>query len=88
MWFKRNIKSAFQEVRKEVSNINTFVQEHIVGMNLVQIFNRENSEFEKFKKINKNHLKAHLRSVFYYSVFLIVEILSALFYRTNYMVWG
>ena len=79
MWFKRNIKSAFQEVRKEVSNINTFVQEHIVGMNLVQIFNRENSEFEKFKKINKNHLKAHLRSVFYYSVFFpIVEILSAL----------
>ena len=57
-WFKRNIKSAFQEVRKEVSNINTFVQEHIVGMNLVQIFNRENSEFEKFKKINKNHLKS------------------------------
>ena len=78
-WFKRNIKSAFQEVRKEVSNINTFVQEHIVGMNLVHIFNRENSEFEKFKKINKNHLKAHLRSVFYYSVFFpIVEILSAL----------
>lgn len=78
-WFKRNIKSAFTEVRKEVSNINTFVQEHIVGMNLVQIFNREDSEFEKFKKINSKHLNAHLRSVFYYSVFFpIVEILSAL----------
>ena len=78
-WFKRNIKSAFTEVRKEVSNINTFVQEHIVGMNLVQIFNREESEFEKFKKINSKHLNAHLRSVFYYSVFFpIVEILSAL----------
>ena len=78
-WFKHNIKSAFQDVRKEVSNINTFVQEHIVGMNLVQIFNRERSEFDKFKKINQNHLKAHLRSVFYYSVFFpIVEILSAL----------
>ena len=78
-WFKRNIKSAFQDVRKEVSNINTFIQEHIVGMNLVQIFNRERSEFEKFKKINKNHLKANLRSVFYYSIFFpIVEILSAL----------
>ena len=48
-------------------------------MNLVHIFNRENSEFEKFKKINKNHLKANLRSVFYYSIFFpIVEILSAL----------
>ena len=78
-WFKRNIKSAFQDVRKEVSNINTFIQEHIVGMNLVQIFNRERSEFEKFKKINKNHLNANLRSVFYYSIFFpIVEILSAL----------
>lgn len=78
-WFKRNIKSAFQEVRREVSNINTFVQEHIVGMNLVQIFNRESYEFQKFKKINKNHLNAHLKSVFYYSVFFpIVEILSAL----------
>ena len=78
-WFKRNIKSAFQQVRKEVSNINTFVQEHIVGMNLVQIFNREESEYKKFKQINKDHLSAHLRSVFYYSVFFpIVEILSAL----------
>lgn len=78
-WFKRNIKSAFQEVRREVSNINTFVQEHIVGMNLVQIFNREDSEFQKFKEINKNHLNAHLKSVFYYSVFFpVVEILSAL----------
>ena len=78
-WFKRNIKSAFQEVRSEVSNINTFVQEHIVGMNLVQIFNREDSELQKFKEINKNHLHAHLKSVFYYSVFFpVVEILSAL----------
>ena len=78
-WFKRNIKSAFQEVRREVSNINTFVQEHIVGMNLVQIFNREDAEFQKFKEINKNHLNAHLKSVFYYSVFFpVVEILSAL----------
>ena len=78
-WFKRNIKFAFQRVRKEVSNINTFVQEHIVGMNLVQIFNREESEFKKFKTINRNHLSANLKSVFYYSVFFpVVEILSAL----------
>tara|TARA_B100001029_G_C15046709_1_gene447678 strand:+ start:137 stop:1891 length:1755 start_codon:yes stop_codon:yes gene_type:complete len=78
-WFKRNIKDAFQKVRKEVSNINTFVQEHIVGMNLVHIFNREESEFNKFKQINNNHLSANLKSVFYYSVFFpVVEILSAL----------
>ena len=48
-----NREIAFQDVRKEVSNINTFVQEHIVGMNLVQIFNRERSEFKKFKKLIK-----------------------------------
>ena len=78
-WFKKNIKAAFQNVRKEVSNINTFVQEHIVGMNLVQIFNREDAELKKFKDINKGHLSAHLKSVFYYSVFFpVVEILSAL----------
>jgi len=78
-WFKKNIKAAFQDVRKEVSNINTFVQEHIVGMNLVQIFNREDSEFKKFEEINEKHLTAHLKSVFYYSVFFpVVEILSAL----------
>ena len=46
-WFKRNIKASFQDVREQVSQLNTFVQEHIVGMNIVQIFNRENAEFKK-----------------------------------------
>ena len=78
-WFKRSIKSAFQDVRKQVSILNTFVQEHIVGMYVVQLFNRENIEFEKFKKINNNHKSAHIRSIWYYSVFFpIVEILSAI----------
>ena len=78
-WFKRSIKSAFQDVRKQVSILNTFVQEHIVGMYIVQLFNREDVEFEKFKKINNNHKSAHVRSIWYYSVFFpIVEILSAI----------
>lgn len=77
-WFKRSIKSAFQDVRKQVSALNTFVQEHIVGMYIVQLFNREDVEFEKFKKINNCHKKAHVKSIWYYSVFFpIVEILSA-----------
>lgn len=77
-WFKRNIKIAFQEVRNQVSLINTFIQEHIVGMNIVQIFNREKAEYNKFKKINESHLKSHLKSIFYYAIFFpIVEILSA-----------
>lgn len=78
-WFKRSIKSAFQDVRKQVSALNTFVQEHIVGMYIVQLFNREDIEFEKFKSINDAHKKAHIKSIWYYSVFFpIVEILSAI----------
>ena len=78
-WFKRNIKASFQDVREQVSKLNTFVQEHIVGMNVVQIFNREQAEYKKFKTINKSHRDAHLRSIFYYAVFFpIVEVLSAM----------
>tara|TARA_B100000965_G_scaffold155710_1_gene129696 strand:+ start:716 stop:2470 length:1755 start_codon:yes stop_codon:yes gene_type:complete len=78
-WFKRNIKASFQDVRDKVSSINSFVQEHIVGMNIVQIFNREKAEFKKFKEINSEHRDAHLRSIFYYAVFFpVVEVLSAI----------
>jgi len=78
-WFKRNIKASFQDVREQVSQLNTFVQEHIVGMNVVQIFNREKSEYDKFVKINKEHRDANLRSIFYYAVFFpVVEVLSAI----------
>ena len=78
-WFKRSIKSAFQEVRTQVSALNTFVQERIVGMRIVQLFNREKVEFENFKAINELHTKAHIRSIWYYSIFFpIVEILSAI----------
>ena len=78
-WFKRSIKSAFQEVRTQVSELNTFVQERIVGMRIVQLFNREKVEFENFKSINELHKKAHIRSIWYYSIFFpIVEILSAI----------
>ena len=69
IWFKRNIKKSFQDVRDQVANLNTFVQEHLSGMNIVQIFNQEDREFLKFKKINMNHRDAHLRSIFYYAVF-------------------
>jgi len=78
-WFKRNIKASFQDVREQVSQLNTFVQEHIVGMNIVQIFNREDAEYKKFKTINQSHRDAHLRSIFYYAVFFpVVEVLSAM----------
>jgi ATP-binding cassette subfamily B protein len=76
--FKRVIKKAFQEVREQVSILNTFVQEHITGMSIVQIFNREEVEMEKFSDINKKHRAAHIKTVWAYSIFFpIVEMLSA-----------
>jgi len=77
--FKNYIKVAFQDVRTEVSKLNAFVQEHLTGMFIVQIFNREKQELDKFKKINARHRDAHLRTVWANSIFFpIVEILSAL----------
>ncbi|MFL2585805.1 MAG: ABC transporter ATP-binding protein [Parvicellaceae bacterium] len=77
--FKKAIKSSFQEVRKHISSLNSFVQEHITGMNIVQIFSREDIEAKKFSKINMAHKKAHIKSIMAYSIFFpVVEILSAL----------
>lgn len=76
--FKNAIKKAFQQVRNQVARLNAFVQEHIVGMSIVQVFNREKREKEKFVAINREHRRAHIRSVWAYSIFFpVVEILSA-----------
>jgi ATP-binding cassette subfamily B protein len=84
--FKNAIKRAFQEVRTQVSKLNAFVQEHITGMVIVQVFNREDREKEKFRAINDEHKKAHIRSVWAYSVFFpVVEILSAV--SLAFLVW-
>jgi ATP-binding cassette subfamily B multidrug efflux pump len=85
-WFKEVVRKSFEEVRTEVTRLNTFVQEHIQGMQIVQIFNREEKELEKFKGINSRHRDANIRSVFYYSVFFpIVEIVAAA--STALIVW-
>jgi ATP-binding cassette subfamily B protein len=84
--FKNAIKRAFQEVRTQVSKLNAFVQEHITGMVIVQVFNREEREKEKFRAINNEHKKAHIRSVWAYSIFFpVVEILSAI--SLAFLVW-
>jgi len=76
--FKRGVKKTFTLVRNAVASLNTFTQEHITGMRLVQLFNREEKELEKFKVINDQHRVANIKSIFYYSVFFpIVEILSS-----------
>ncbi|MEJ6795801.1 MAG: ABC transporter ATP-binding protein [Flavobacteriales bacterium] len=76
--FQKTIKKAFTEVRNQANKINVFTQEHITGMSIIQLFNREKREYEKFKQINKEHQDAHIRSVWAYAVFFpFVELLSA-----------
>ncbi len=77
--FQRYMKVAFEEVRSEVSNLNSFVQERVTGMKILQLFTREELEFENFKKINARHRKGWLKTVLYNSIFFpIAEILSSL----------
>ncbi|MDO4229399.1 MAG: ABC transporter ATP-binding protein [Capnocytophaga sp.] len=68
-WFQKSMKSAFVEVRKEVANLNAFVQERISGIKIVQLFTQEQEEFEKFKQINEKHKKGWLRTIWYNSIF-------------------
>lgn len=76
--FKEKIKVAFNDVRNAVASLSTFVQEHITGMNIVQIFGSEKREFEKFKVINDEHRQSNLRSVLYYSIYFpVAEIIAA-----------
>ena len=84
--FKEAIKSAFQDVRTQISNLNTFLQEHISGIRIIQYFAREDQEMRKFKEINSKHRDAHIRSNWYYSIFFpVVEIISAI--SIGLLVW-
>lgn len=77
--FKNAVKSAFQGVRKYVSLMNAYLQEHITGMLVIQIFNREKVEYERFENLNREHEQANQRSVTAYSIFFpVVEIVTAL----------
>ena len=77
--FKERIKVTFNEVRTAVANLNSFVQEHITGMSIVQIFGAEKQEMDKFKSINGEHKQANIRSVLYYSIYFpVAEVISAI----------
>lgn len=77
--FQKKMKVAFEEVRTQVSNLNSFVQERITGMKIVQIFGREETEYERFKDINDKHRNAWVRTVWYNSIFFpIAEISSSI----------
>ncbi|RYE03323.1 MAG: ABC transporter ATP-binding protein, partial [Sphingobacteriaceae bacterium] len=85
-WFKEAIKSSFQEVRTQVSHLNTFLQEHISGMSVIHYFAREDQEMRKFVSVNTKYRDANIQSNWYYSIFYpVVEIISAM--SLGLLVW-
>jgi ATP-binding cassette subfamily B protein len=84
--FKEKVKVSYQKVRTQIANMNAFLQERITGMKIVQLFNAEKQEAEKFRKINHDYTSANLDSVFYYAVFFpVVELVSAV--SLALMIW-
>ncbi|HEX9981050.1 MAG TPA: ABC transporter ATP-binding protein [Flavobacterium sp.] len=84
--FQRKMQVTFEEVRNQVANLNTFVQERVTGMKIVQLFNREDIEAEKFGQINDKHRKAWIKTIWYNSIFFpIADIISSL--TLGFVVW-
>ena len=84
--FQKSMKSAFEEVRLQVANLNSFVQERITGMQIIQLFHREKIEYDHFVSINENHKKAWLKTVWYNSIFFpVAEISSSI--TLGLLVW-
>ena len=84
--FKEGIRSSFTKVRQQVAKLNAFLQEHISGMRIIQIFNAEQVEMDKFVVINNDHKEAHIQSIWYYSIFFpVVEVILAS--AIGLMVW-
>ncbi|MEO5906760.1 MAG: ABC transporter ATP-binding protein [Saprospiraceae bacterium] len=84
--FKQKVKVSYEKVRTQIARLNAFLQERITGMAVVQIFNAENQERQKFREINRDYTKANLDSILYYAIFFpVVEIIAAL--ALGIMVW-
>jgi ATP-binding cassette subfamily B protein len=84
--FKQKVKKSYQIVRAQIQRMNAFLQEHITGMRIVQIFNAEPQERDKFKLINREYTRANLNSILYYAVFFpVVEVIMAI--ALGLMVW-
>ncbi len=77
--FRKKVRESYRGIRKHLARLNSYMQEHITGMNVVQIFGKEKDEFKKFSEINRNYRTANIKSILYYAVFFpFVEFLSAL----------
>jgi len=87
-WFRLGARSSFREVRVRIARINAFLQEHITGMPVVQLFNREQKEMRKFDGNQPGAPKTNIDTIFYYAVFYpAVEIIEPR-HRTDYLVRG
>ena len=76
--FRSKVRAAFRQIRKWIAQINTYVQENLTGMSIVQIFNRSRKNYQLFTEINMEHTQAHVKTVFYYALFYpAVELVSA-----------
>lgn len=79
MIFKKKVRIAFREIRKWIAQINTYLQENITGMNIIQVFNRQEKNFKTFTEINLQHTNAHVKTVSYYAIFYpAIELVSAI----------
>jgi ATP-binding cassette subfamily B multidrug efflux pump len=85
-WFRVNVRDTYRDVRLWIARINSYLQEHLMGMATVQLFGREQRSFEEFEAINAGHRQANVRSIFYYAVFYpAIEIVGAL--ATALLLW-
>ena len=79
MWFRDGVRDSYRQVRTRLARINTFLQESITGMSVLQVMNHEERSRAEFDELNRDHTEAHLRSIFYYAMFYPgVEVFSAL----------
>ena len=79
IFFRKRLRHAYRDIRTRIARINSYLQENITGMSIVQIFNRENRNYKKFEELNRSHKEAQLRSIFYYSIFLpFIDVIESL----------
>jgi ATP-binding cassette subfamily B protein len=77
-WFRTSVRDAYRDIRTRLARINSFLQERLTGMRIVQLFGREDDEAERFRKLNEDHLDAHIRSIRFYAVYFpVIELLTS-----------
>ena len=85
-WFRKRVREQYRETRKQVARLHSFLQEHITGMSIVQLFNREREEMHRFEGINSDHRRAQIKTIFYFALFWpAVDIIAAL--ATGLVLW-